>query len=98
MIAQRDMSKVIIQRTTKAKGKGKEDLGLKELRKILKELVEKRNQRNKEKASTRVKSAALARANSAASKPGTPTGRNKVRTKRASLTVTKPKLKTAKKR
>jgi hypothetical protein len=93
MVAQRDMSKVIIQRTTKAKKKGKEDQGLKELRKILKELVEKRNKRNKEKASTRVKSAALARARSASSKPGTPQ-RDRVRTKRASLTVTKPKLST----
>ena len=56
MNAQKEMGKVITQRTTKAKGKGKEDLGLKELRKILKELVEKRNTRNKEKASQRVRS------------------------------------------
>lgn len=93
MTAQRDMSKVIIQRTTRAKRKGKEDQGLKELRKILKELVEKRNKRNKEKASTRVKSAALARALSASSNSGTPQ-RQRVRTKRASLIVTKPKLST----
>ncbi|XP_060551363.1 leucine-rich repeat-containing protein 74A-like [Ruditapes philippinarum] len=57
MVAQRDMSKVIIQRTTKAKKKGKEDQGLKELRKILKELVEKRNKRNKEKAQSKMNSA-----------------------------------------
>lgn len=93
MVAQRDMSKVIIQRTTKAKRKGKEDLGLKELRKILKDLVEKRNKRNKEKASNRVKSAALARAHSAGSKPRTP-GRESVRTKRVSLIITKPKMTT----
>ena len=63
MNAQREMGKVITQRTTKAKGKGKEDLGLKELRKILKELVEKRNTRNKEKASQRVRSARPSRDN-----------------------------------
>ena len=99
-MAQRDMAKVVIQRTTRAKGRGKEDLGLKELRQILKELVEKRNQRNKEKASNRIKSAALARALSAkqaqkpgtpGSKPSTPGRRERVETKRASLTVTKPK-------
>lgn len=99
MIAQRDMSKVIVQRTTKAKGKGKEDLGLKELRQIIKGLVEKRNVRNKEKASIRAKSAAQARALSAANKQGTvgktmTAGRDKVITKKATLTVTKPKMAT----
>ena len=91
MIAHRDMSKLVIQRTTRAKQRGKEDLGLKELRKIIKELCEKRNKKNKEKASTRVKSAALARALSASS--NTTPGRQRVRTKKASLTVTKPSLK-----
>ncbi|KAH3841936.1 leucine-rich repeat-containing protein 74A-like [Dreissena polymorpha] len=94
MVAQRDMSKTIIQRTTRAKRKGKEDLGLKELRQILKELVEKRSKKNKEKASIRVKSAALARANSAASNKSMGRGRKRVRTKRASLTVTKPSYST----
>ncbi|KAL4230987.1 hypothetical protein ACF0H5_011360 [Mactra antiquata] len=94
MIAQRDMSKVIIQRTTRMKKKGKEDLGLKELRKILKELVEKRNKRNKEKASTRVKSAATTKGSG---KPSTP-GRKKIKTKKVSLTVTKPSLSTGKKK
>lgn len=95
MIAQRDMSKAIIQRTTKAKKRGKEDLGLKELRKILKDLVEKRNKKNKEKASSRVKSAALARALSASSKPRTPSSKSRrqtrdhVKTRNASLTITK---------
>lgn len=98
MVAQRDMSKAIIQRTTKAKKKGKEDLGLKELRKILKDLIEKRNKKNKEKASSRVKSAALARALSASSKPRTPSSkkrrqaRDSVRTNRASLTITKAQM------
>ena len=104
MVAQRDMSKVIIQRTTRAKKKGKEDLGLKELRKILKDLVEKRNKKNKEKASSRVKSAALARAKSASSKPRTPSSksrkqsRSKVKTKNASLTITKAQYSTNNKR
>ena len=79
MNAQKEMGKIITQRTTKAKGKGKEDLGLKELRQVLKELVEKRNTRNKEKASQRVRSARPSRDNIWSTKAS------------ASLTVTKPK-------
>ena len=79
MNAQKEMGKIVTQRTTKAKGKGKEDLGLKELRKILKELVEKRNTRNKEKASERVRSARPSRDNNWSTKAS------------ASLTFTKPK-------
>ncbi|XP_052793098.1 leucine-rich repeat-containing protein 74A-like [Mya arenaria] len=97
MNAHRDMSKTIIQRTTRAKSKGKQDLGLKELKQILKELVEKRNKKNKEKASSRVKSAALARANSASSNKSSAPGRQRVRTKKASLTVTKPSYASTKK-
>ncbi|KAL3879133.1 hypothetical protein ACJMK2_031444 [Sinanodonta woodiana] len=79
MNAHKEMSKTIVQRTTRARKKGKkEDIGLMELRKILKEIIEKRNKHNKERASNR--------------KQEEESDREKVYTKKASLTVTKPKF------
>lgn len=50
---QREISRQVTQRITKARSKGKEDVGLMSLRKNLKDIVEKRNQSHKEKASSR---------------------------------------------
>ena len=76
MTVHREVSRQITQRTTKARSKRKEDEGLVSLRKILKEIVEKRNKSHKEKASNR----------------GTSQGRDHVITKNRTLTVTKPSL------
>ncbi|XP_056012930.1 leucine-rich repeat-containing protein 74A-like isoform X2 [Ostrea edulis] len=53
MTVHREVSRQITLRTTKAKSKKKEDEGLVSLRKILKEIVEKRNKSHKEKARER---------------------------------------------
>lgn len=50
MTVHREVSRQITQRTTKARSKRKEDEGLVSLRKILKEIVEKRNKSHREKA------------------------------------------------
>lgn len=76
MTVHREVSRQITQRTTKARSKRKEDEGLVSLRKILKEIVEKRNKSHKEKASNR----------------STNQGRDHVITKNRTLTVTKPSL------
>ncbi|XP_061189196.1 leucine-rich repeat-containing protein 74A-like [Saccostrea echinata] len=54
MTVHREVSRQITQRTTKAKSKKKEDEGLVSLRKILKEIVEKRNKSHKEKARDKI--------------------------------------------
>lgn len=76
MTVHREVSRQITQRTTKARSKRKEDEGLVSLRKILKEIVEKRNKSHREKASNR----------------STNQGRDHVITKNRTLTVTKPSL------
>lgn len=53
MTVHREVSRQITQRTTRAKSKKKEDEGLIGLRKILREIIEKRNKTNKEKASSK---------------------------------------------
>ncbi|XP_021361363.1 leucine-rich repeat-containing protein 74A-like isoform X2 [Mizuhopecten yessoensis] len=54
MTVQRDVQRQITNRTTRARRRtGKDDEGLLGLRKILKELIEKRNKENKEKAAAR---------------------------------------------
>lgn len=83
MTVQRDVQRQITNRTTRAKKRtGKDDEGLVGLRKILKELIEKRNRENKEKAS-----------NTRASYSQDPNkSRDHVATKSKYLTVTKPTL------
>lgn len=76
MTVHREVSRQITQRTTKARSKRKEDEGLVSLRKILKEIVEKRNKSHKEKASNRSNNQS----------------RDHVITKNRTLTVTKPSL------
>lgn len=74
MMVHRETSRLITQRTTKAKAKHKEDQGLISLRKILKDIIEKRNKANKEKASTRSDASA----------------RDRIVANNKSFTVTKP--------
>ncbi|KAK3099296.1 hypothetical protein FSP39_002214 [Pinctada imbricata] len=81
MAVHREVSRQVTTRTTKAKQKGKEDEGLVSLRKILRDIVEKRNKANKEKASNK---------HSQGQGKGTTQGRDRVIAKNKSLTVTKP--------
>ena len=78
MTVHREVSRQVTTRTTKAKKKNREDEGLVSLRKILRDIVEKRNKANKEKASTRHAQGQDAR------------GRGRIIAKNRSLTVTKP--------
>ncbi|XP_052078795.1 leucine-rich repeat-containing protein 74A-like isoform X2 [Mytilus californianus] len=61
MTVHREVSRQITQRTTRAKSKKKEDEGLVGLRKILREIIEKRNKTNKEKAKIKLSLAAATR-------------------------------------
>lgn len=79
MTVHREVSRQITQRTTRAKSKKKEDEGLVGLRKILREIIEKRNKTNKEKASSK------AEANSSSS-------RDKIVSNNKTFAVTKPKF------
>lgn len=77
MTVHREVSRQITQRTTRAKSKKKEDEGLIGLRKIIKEIIEKRNKTNKEKAST---------------KAADNSTRDKIVSKNKTFAVTKPKF------
>lgn len=77
MTVHREVSRQITQRTTRAKSKKKEDEGLIGLRKILREIIEKRNKTNKEKASSKA-------ADNAA--------RDKIVSNNKTFAVTKPKF------
>lgn len=81
MTVHREVSRQITQRTTRAKSKKKEDEGLVGLRKILREIIEKRNKTNKEKASTKL-----------ADKAADNASRDKVVSKNKTFAISKPKF------